>query len=180
MARIQPTRVEELDAVKPGLRQLVDFALDGMKPLEWIQSEVRGKFGPEIPISTLSSYKQRRWLQQKKRVGEIKNHAQAILELLASGRAISDIQQALLFEKVQSAMDAGAELDPHFLMSEQRKWAALELKRDELEQAKKTLELKVEQMEQSRSRERKEIEQAMGAKDPQAALAEIKQIYGIA
>src|SRR5579884_1390178 len=167
MARSQQTRVEELDRTKPGLRQFIDLCLDGMKPLEHIHEEVEKKFGERIAVSTLSSYKQRRWLQQKRRVQEIKAHAQAILELLAGGRAISDIQQALLFERVQSAMDAGAELDPHFLMAEQRKGAELELK--------------LEEVKRQRERERREVEEAVEyAKDPREIIARIREIYGIA
>ena len=181
MARSQQTRVEELDRTKPGLRQFIDLCLDGMKPLEHIHEEVEKKFGERIAVSTLSSYKQRRWLQQKRRVQETKAHAQAILELLAGGRAISDIQQALLFERVQSAMDAGAELDPHFLMAEQRKWAQIELKRAEVEQAKAALELKLEEVKRQRERERREVEEAVEyAKDPREIIARIREIYGIA
>lgn len=181
MARTQPTRVEELDRLKPGLRHLVDISLDGGKPLEAVREAVEKQFGERIALSTLSSYKQRRWLQQKRRVQEIKAHAQAILELLAGGRAISDIQQALLFERVQSAMDAGAELDPHFLMAEQRKWAQIELKRAEVEQAKISLELKLEEVKRQREAERRKVEEAVEeARDPREVIARIREIYGIA
>lgn len=148
MARIQPTKVEVLDLKHKGLRQCVDMMLDGQKMLEEIQAKVLSTFEEKIPLSTLSSYKQTRWLARKNRIRAIKEHAEAILQIMEGGRAITEITQALVFEKVQAAVAAGSELDPEFLLAEQRKWQALELKRQALEQAKKSLELKVQQMKQ--------------------------------
>lgn len=145
MARIQPTKVEELDRDKPGLRLLVDLNLDAFRTLESIQEAVEQKHGVRIPLSTLSSYKQRRWLAQKQRVESIKEHAAAILDVLDK-HGVGEVRQALLFERVQKAMDSGAELDPHFLLKEERLWAEQALKREQLDQEKKKLELQIQRM----------------------------------
>lgn len=180
MARIQPTRVEELDRKKPGLRQLVDLNLDAFRTLESIQEKVQRKFGVKIPASTLSSYKQRRWLAQKRRVESIKEHAAAILEVLDK-HGVGEVRQALLFERVQEALDAGAQLDPQFMLQEERHWETLKLKREQLEQDKRELELKVQTMERQRDRERKQVEAAMGdVKNSKEAVARIREIYGLA
>lgn len=174
------TKVEQLDRKYPGLRQLVDLMLDGHGGLAEIQEAVKEKFGEEIALSTLSSYKLKRWKPRRDWIDAIKNRVQAFSELLTDGKEMAEIQQAQLFEQIQAAMDDGARLDPQFAVSEQRKLLALQLKREQLEQSKQELELKIEQMERQRAKERKEIEAAMGKeKNPDAALADIKRIYGL-
>ncbi len=179
MATEYATKVERLEGTHPGLRQMVDLMLDSHGGLAEIREAVKEKFGEEIALSTLSSYKQRRWKPQKEWIDAIKNRARAFAELIADGKAVSDIQQAQLFELVQEAMDDGATLSPQFLMREQRHWAELKLRREQLEQAKQELELKLEQIERQRQKERKEIEKAVGAKDAQSAIERVKEIYGL-
>lgn len=178
--RIQPTKVEELDRSKPGLRLLVDLNLDAFRPLDYIQEQIQKKYHVRIALSTLSSYKQRRWLTQKKRVESIKEHAAAILDVLDK-HGVGEVRQALLFERVQKALDDGAELDPHFMLSEERKWAALELKKQELEQAKLALELKIDALNRQRDREKAEVERAVNeAKDAKSTIERIREIYNVA
>lgn len=180
MATQYPTKVEQLDAKHPGLGQLVDLMLDSHGGLLEIQEAVKEQFGEEIALSTLSSYKQRRWKPRKDWIEAIKNRARAFAELLADGKQVADIQQAQLFEQVQEAMDDGASLSPQFALREQRHWAELRLKREQLEQEQRKLELQIEHMKRQRQREREQIEKAVGSKNPAAALDEIKRIYDVA
>lgn len=174
------TKVEQLDRKRPGLRQLVDLMLDGHGGLAEIHEAVREKFGEEIALSTLSSYKLKRWKPRRDWIDAIKNRAQAFKEMLGDGAEMADIQQAQLFEQIQDAMDDGAMLSPQFAMKEQRHWAELKLKREQLAQERKKLELQIEQMKRQRDKERKEIEKVVSAgKNKAATLEEIQRIYGI-
>src|SRR5690348_15585742 len=129
MATEYATKVEHLDRKHAGLRQFVDLMLDGHGGLAEIQEALKEKFGEQIALSTLSSYKQKRWKPRRDWIDAIKNRMQAMKELIGSGGELADLQQAQLFEQVQAAMDDGARLEPEFAISEQRKLLALQLKR---------------------------------------------------
>jgi hypothetical protein len=177
--RVQPTRIESIDKAKPGLRQFVDIALDGLKPLEWISTELKRQFEEAIPITTLSNYKQKRWLMQKKRIESIREHATAIMDLL-DARGVSQVRQAMLFERIQTAMDAGVALDPAFMLVEERRRAELDLKRQQLEHEQKKLQLEIERLESQQDAVRQAVAAAGTPEfDAQAALAQISAVIGV-
>ncbi len=176
MGRAQPTKVEELDALNPGLRQLVDLMLDGFRTLEEIQGKVKAEFGEEIALSTISSYKQRRWLRHKQRVESIKEHAAAILELLEK-HGVSEVRQAQLFERVSEAMSDGTKLDPHFMLKEERMWAEHSLRARQLEHEIHKLEAQHKQVAEIIAG----AASPDGAKefDPAEALRKISAVIGV-
>jgi hypothetical protein len=141
--RIQPTRIEELDAQHPGLRQRVDLMLDAQETLEAIVKRVKAESGEDVPQQTISSYKQRRWLPARLRIAELKESFRAIKDEIGEN-AIAESTQARIMELLDHAIRAGAKFDANLLLIEQRKWAEADLKRQQVEQANKQLELKIE------------------------------------
>lgn len=141
--RIQPTRIEQLDAKHPGLRLDVDLMLDKQATLEAIAALVKEKTGETLSIQTISNYKQRRWLAKKLRLEELREIFTTLKAELGEA-AISESTQARLFELVDQAMRSGAALDPHFLLKEQRLWALQDIWKQQNERLKQKLEIELE------------------------------------
>ena len=146
--RIQATRIEQLDRKFPGLRQAVDLLLDGGATLDGVQALVKERTGETVPNQTLSAYKQKRWLIARLRLKDLKETFQAVKEELGAN-AISESTQARLLELIDQAMRAGAALNPHFLLKEQRLWAVHTANLEKIETEKKRLELQIEQSRQA-------------------------------
>jgi len=174
------TRIEQFDRKFPGLELAVVKALDAGEPLAEILELIEAKTGQKVAQTTLSNYKNERWLKRKQRIQALVDRGEAVIALLGEHGA-DDVTKAAIFEQIGQAMEQGAELNPHFLLAEQRKWAQLKLKREQLEKDKQALELKISQIEQARAREQGEIQAAIkdGEKDPQQSIQRIREIYGL-
>lgn len=178
--RLQSTKIEELDRKHTGLRLMVDLALDGGQTLEEIQASVKSRVHVTVPVTTLSNYKQRRWLPAKLRIKELQETFRAIKDELGEN-AIGESTQAKILELLDHAMRAGGKFDPNLLLTEQRKWAEVELKRSQLEQQKRALELKVEQFKGTKDKLKAAVEksaEAGGVNAKDELLKRIDEIYG--
>lgn len=178
MPRFQLTRIEELDRKQPGLK--LELAVRRMlhrgDTLEEIRQFIREKTGQTLPLSTISNYKQERWLKEQKRIQALREASDAIIAALGE-HGVSVVTQAEIFKQVDQAMRAGAELDPHFLLKEQRLWQQHAAKLEEIQNEKKSLELKIEQ----HQKEREAISRAVGDEkaDSDTIRQRIREIYGL-
>ncbi len=142
MPRYRSTRVERLEWKHPGLRLEVNLALDRYASRQEIRGLIRSKYGEGISFGAISNYRCRRYWPEKRRVQELRNLFQAVRAELGE-EAFSEAAQALIFEKLSEAMQAGTALDPEFLLKEQRLWAQLSARLEQIENQKRQLELRL-------------------------------------
>jgi hypothetical protein len=182
MARVQLTRIEQLDRRYPekqielNVGRMLDAGAGGQRICAWLL-EVTGE---RIPPSDVSSYKQRRWLAEQRRIRERVETCEALLKVIGK-HGISNVTQAEIYRIVDEALRNHAKIDPQFALKEQRLWAEHELKREQLEQLKRDLEFKVEKLEREYASKRQEIAEVV--RDEQAAAEDIRrrirEIYGL-
>jgi hypothetical protein len=125
VARINITRIEELDATFPGLRNKVDAALDRHQTLESIAEIVEEMTGERLQLSVISSYKQRRWLPSVQRIRDITERAAAI-HAAYQRFGIGPIAEAVALEKIE-------EIAPDVLLRESRERLKIEVERKRLD-----------------------------------------------
>jgi hypothetical protein len=176
--RIQLTRIEVLDHKHPGLRLAVDSAFDKDETLEAIQKLVHAECGETVSIKTISNYKQRRYLPAKLGVEKLRDLFRGVKESFGE-QAIPESTQAVILEKLQDALRAGAALDPHFLLREQRLWAQHDAKVAAIENEKKRIELELAKADRARQEVARVMKEPDAQKDPQRALEQIRGIYGL-
>jgi hypothetical protein len=154
MARVQLTRIEELDRQRPELKLelAVSKMLDAGERLETIAAFLREQTGEDVPPQTISSYKQRRWLAEKRRIRERIETSEALLQVIGK-HGISNVTQAEIYRVVDEALRGHAKIDPHFALREQRLWAVHQANVEKIETEKRRLELEIE-------RSRRAIEEA--------------------
>lgn len=180
--RLQLTRVEELDRQKPELK--LELAVRRMlrlgDTLQEIREFIRTQTGETLPLQTISNYKQQRWLAEKRRIEAKKERCEAIIALLGE-HGVSEVTQAGIYEQVDEAMRAGAELNPHFLLREQRLWAQHEARLKQLENEKQHLANENARLAQVEGEKKAKVQKAIedGEKDPQRTIERIREIYGL-
>jgi hypothetical protein len=176
-------KVEMLDAQKPGLRQYVDLRLDGGAPADVIASEVKAKFGLDVPPRTLRKYQVGRWLPTKLLVQSQIERMQAIMAHVEQF-GLSSYTQAYIIEKLS---ESDKPPPTSTLLQEQRERERLELGRkkfrldtQKVKNAKKAMEMKFRELKAKRDKVRKLVKEAgPGQEDAQQALKHIREIYGL-
>lgn len=178
MARINPTRIEELDAKFPGVRPKVDAALDRHATLDEISDLILEISGEELPEKTISNYKQRRWLPEVQRIRDVTERAAAINEAYRRF-GVGMIAESVALQKLD-------EIAPDKLLRESRERERLEIERGKLEVAKqeaetarREVELKLAQFERERKRVNEIVEGGEAQRDPADALRRIREVYGL-
>ncbi len=177
MGRVQPTAVELLDTSHPGLRLDVDLWFDHHETHEAILAKLKEKYDVTLPLSTLSSYKMRRWLPALIRIRDLKEKSAAILQVVEQ-HGITPIARALILEHID-------EVAPETLLREERERTKLEIEQGKLDVARQQaqtaqaeLELKVRQLEAQQERTREAVEEAEQklGKGESLTLADINRI----
>jgi hypothetical protein len=176
-------KVEVLDAQKPGLRQYVDLRLDAGASGDAIASEVKTKYGFDIPPSTLRAYRVGRWLPSKLRVQSQIERMKAIMAQVEE-YGVSNYTRAYIIEKLS---ESDKPPPSSTLLHEQRERERLELGREKLrldaqkvKDAKKAVQLKFRELKANRDKVRKLVKGAgRGQENAQQALKHIREIYGL-
>lgn len=178
--RIQRTRIEQLDVKFPGLRTDVDLMLDKQATLDSIAAMLKERTGETLGLSTISAYKQKRWLIARLRLRDLAETFQAVKKELGAN-AISESTQARLLELINDAMTRGAALDPHFLLKEQRLWAVHAANLEKIETEKQKLLNENQRLKQAAEEKTEKTRKAIadGEKDPKRGIEQLREIYGL-
>jgi hypothetical protein len=177
------TKVEKLDAQKPGLRQYVDLRFDAGATCEVIATEVKAKYGLDIPRPTLRVYRECRWLPARQRVQSQIEGMEAIMAYIKK-YGVSNYTRAYIMEKLsESTKPPPAAV----LLHEEREHERLDLDRKKLHldakkvrNAQEATEMRFREMKAKRDKVRKVVKQARhGQEDAQQALNHIREIYGL-
>ena len=192
--RIQLTNIERLDKQFPGLELDVCLMLDADAELASILKMLAEKYKVEVPLSTLSNYKQRRYLPERQYWKELIKQKEATLQIVKK-HGTDALAEAAILEQLDEARRRGECAPIKDLLRESRERQRLRLEREELEIEKdrlevakkdaetraRELEFKLQQLQVQRAREAKEVKHALEeeAKDPDALRKRIDEIYGI-
>jgi hypothetical protein len=135
LPRIQLTRIEELDLAHPELK-LVDTLRCAIRvgaTLEDAQDLILEKTGELLSIQNISHWKQKAIVLPAKRIQAAVEGAEADLKLLKL-HSVSDVTQAQLLKQQIESVRCGEKIGLAFALSEQRQWAAMKIKQQELKQ----------------------------------------------
>ena len=185
--RIHLTSVEKLDWAHPGLELDVCLMLDQNAPPPSIQAMLEEKYKVEIPLSTLSHYKQVRYLPEKEYWEKLLKDKEATLEVVRKHGADA-VAEASIMEQLDEARRRGERASMKDLLRESRERVRLKLEKEQLEveksrveNEKKALELKIAQLERQQEQAKQAVKEAVkdGQKDPKGAIERILGIYGL-
>jgi hypothetical protein len=183
--------IERLDARHKGLRLDVDLIFDAEGTLADVQAMLLERYKEQVPISTIGSYKERRYTPQVEQVQKERTRAKALKEQLADG-GLDDIAEANIAEQLMESRQAGERASLQVLLREQRERSRLQLDRDRLkadlvriENESKDLAAKLEGLKSARQREREQVKAAVAGIEPgettgkDELLKHIDEIYGV-
>jgi hypothetical protein len=190
--RVQLTSIERLDNQIQGLQLAVDLMLDQDKELKDIQTMLLDQFKVDIPLSTISSYKQRRYLPEKERWEALLREKEVVLEVVKK-HGTSAVSEASILEQLDEARQGGERASMQVLLREAREHEKLRLDAERLEVEKlnaeterKKLQLQVDNLQRERERLLGIVKPGVDgaapddAANPAEVLRRVKEVFGMA
>jgi hypothetical protein len=134
--RIQPTKIEQLNREFPGLCDAVDSLLKAGGDFKEYQALVKERTGQVVASSTLSNYKQKRFLKEEQLLKITKRGILAASQL-ASENKMTDTRRAQLFEISNLVLREFAEANPRYTGTLELGWARQSLREKQYELQRK-------------------------------------------